>query len=83
MSALAAAKYEELIAEINETTRYKSMKRAETRKNRHEAEAKKKELTKEFNASIRKVHEKSLSSRKPKAQEMSLKEALSEYYAEI
>lgn len=38
------------------------------------------ELSKEFNCALRKVHEKSLSNRKPRYEGPTLEEALAEYY---
>jgi len=80
MSNLARWKFEAIMEEMAEETMYKSMVRAKTRKTKNEEKARHKELSSEYKCALRKVHEKSLSNRKPKYEGPTLEEALAEYY---
>lgn len=83
MSALAREKYEAILEVIARESETKSRVRAYTMSTKKAKKAYNNELSKEFNCAIRKVHEKSLSNRKPKAYEPTLREALAEFYAEF
>ena len=82
MSNLARWKMEAILEEMAEETMHKPMARAHTRKAKNAEKRHHKELSAEFNCAMRKVHEKSLSNRKPKVYEPTLREALNAYYAE-
>ena len=82
MSNLARWKMETILEEMAEEAMYKSMARAYTRKVKDIEKRHHKELSTEFNCTIKKVHEKSLSNRRPRAYEPTLREALNAYYAE-
>ena len=82
MSNLAREKYEQILEEISRESAIKSMTRAHTRKVKNEEKRHHKELSAQFNCALRKVHEKSLSNKKPKEYEPTLREALNAYYAE-
>ena len=83
MSALAKEKYEEILEVIARESEIKSMARAHARKAKNAEKCRHKELSTKFNCSMRKVHEKSLSERKPKIKDPSLREILNTYYAEF
>lgn len=82
MSVLAREKYEAILEIIARESEIKPMTRAHTRKVKNVEKRHHKELSTEFNCAMRKVHKKSLSNRKPKAYEPTLREALKAYYAE-
>lgn len=83
MSTLARNKYEAILEVIARESQKKNKKRAFTMSRKEDAAHRESELMFEFNTAIRKVHEKSLSSRKPKAYEPTLREALADFYAEF
>lgn len=80
MSTLARNKHEAILEVIARESEEKNRKRSYTRAMKKAAKAREAELMFEFNTAIRKVHEKSLSNRKPKYEGLTLKEALTEYY---
>lgn len=82
MSVLAREKYEAILETIAKESEIKSMARAHTRKVKGEEKRHYKELSTKFNCAMRRVHEKSLANRKPKAYEPTLREELEAYYAE-
>ena len=81
MSALAREKYEAILEVIARESETKSRVRAYTMSTKKAKKAYNNELSKEFNCALRKVHEKSLSNRKPKYEGPTLEEALAEYYS--
>lgn len=83
MSTLARNKYEAILEVIARESEEKNRKRAFTMNRKKDAAQREVALMFEFNTAIKKVHEKSLSNRKPKAYEPTLREALAEFYAEF
>lgn len=83
MSTLAREKYESILEVIARESEKKNKKRAFTMNKKKDATQREIALMFEFNTTIKKVHKKSLSSRKPKAYEPTLHEALADFYAEF
>ncbi len=80
MSALAREKYEMILEEIAKDSQKKNKKRSYTLDRKKDAEKHEYSLMFEFNTALRRVHEKSLSNRKPRYEGPTLEEALAEYY---